>query len=124
MTGAIPTGLVFRGTLGDETQGTDGWRAYGSRVRAGSSDFHDDVVELIAIGDRAAARLLYTGTHDGPLLGIPATGRPFRYAGAAFFTAAGGRLTSAWVLGDLTALVTQLGTDGADDRFGKTIDTG
>ena len=60
-------------------------------------------------GDRAAARLLYSGTHTGTLLGMPATGRRFEYAGAAFFTASDGLLTSAWVLGDLDALRRQLG---------------
>jgi predicted ester cyclase len=55
-----------------------------------------------------AARLRYTGTHTGRLLGIPATGRRFEYAGAAFFVAARGRLTSAWVLGDLDGLRRQL----------------
>jgi predicted ester cyclase len=58
---------------------------------------------------RAAARLWYTGTHTGVLLDLPATQRRFGYAGAAFFTADGQRLTSAWVLGDLDSLRRQLG---------------
>ena len=62
----------------------------------------------MATDDQAAARLRYTGTHTGPLLGIPATGRHFEYDGAAFFVAARGRLISAWVLGDLTGLGRQL----------------
>ena len=59
-------------------------------------------------GDRAAARLLYRGTHSGALLGIPPTGRSFSYAGAAFFAVAGGRLAEAWVLGDLAGPRAQL----------------
>lgn len=98
----------FRGSLGDIVNSRDEWRAYRDKVRAGSSDFHNDVVELVVDGDRAAARLSYSGTHDGPLMGLPATGRRFTYDGAAFFTATGGRLASAWVLGDLPALTRQL----------------
>ena len=65
--------------------------------------------ELACEDDTAAARLLYSGTHTGPLLDLPATGRRFEYAGAAFFTVEGGLLASAWVLGDLEGLRRQLG---------------
>jgi predicted ester cyclase len=66
------------------------------------------VVSLVVEGDTAAARLSYSGTHSGPLLGVPATGRRFEYAGAAFFTVEDGWLASAWVLGDLEGLRAQL----------------
>ena len=84
------------------------WRGYRDTIRGGSHDFHNEIVDLVASGDRAAARLRYSGTHSGPLLGITATGRSFEYAGAAFFVAAGGRLTSVWVLGDVEGLRRQL----------------
>jgi steroid delta-isomerase-like uncharacterized protein len=98
----------FRGSLGQSTVGRDHWRAYRDSVRTASADFHNEVVTVVAAEDQVAARLRYTGTHTGPLLGIPATGRRFQYAGAAFFVAAHGRLTSAWVLGDLDGLRRQL----------------
>jgi predicted ester cyclase len=94
----------FRGSLGTSTHGPDEWRQYRDSIRAGSADFHNEVVTLVVDGTTAAARLRYTGTHTGPLLGVPATGRRFAYDGAAFFTAADDRLTSAWVLGDLDGL--------------------
>lgn len=100
--------FVFRGSLGIETKGREQWRAYRDLVRAGAHDFHNEVVTLVVQNERAAARLRYTGSHTGPLVGLPPTGRRFHYAGAAFFTAAAGRLTSAWVLGDLSSLREQL----------------
>ena len=66
------------------------------------------MLELISNDHRAAARLQYTGTHLGPLLGIAATGRAFTYAGAAFFTTADGLITDVWVIGDLDDLRRQL----------------
>jgi predicted ester cyclase len=98
----------FRGSLGVEVRGRQEWRDYRDLIRGGSADFHNDVIDLVAQGGRAAARLRYTGHHTGPLLGIAATGRPFTYAGAAFFTAGDRQLTSAWVLGDLDGLRRQL----------------
>ncbi len=98
----------FRGSLGQQTAGRDEWRAYRDSVRAGSADFHNEVVDLVCEGRRAAARLRYTGTHTGPLLGLQATRCRFEYAGAAFFVADGQRLVSTWVLGDLEGLRRQL----------------
>jgi predicted ester cyclase len=101
--------FTFRGSLGQETSGRHGWRAYRDLVRAGSADFHNEIVDLVCEGRRAAARLRYTGTHTGLLAGLPATQRRFEYVGAAFFTADQRWLTSAWVLGDLDGLRAQLG---------------
>src|SRR3954447_18763905 len=94
----------FRGSLGASTVGVEEWRGYRDTVRAGSAGFHNTLVTLVCEGTAAAGRLLCSGTHTGPLLGVEATGRRFEYAGAAFFTVADGRLASAWVLGDLLAL--------------------
>jgi predicted ester cyclase len=112
----LSPGFVFRGSLGQETSGRPGWRTYRDSVRAGSADFSNEIVELVCEGGRAAARLRYTGTHTGVLLGLPATQRRFAYAGAAFFTADHRWLTSAWVLGDLDGLRRQLG--GRPERAG------
>jgi predicted ester cyclase len=100
--------LRFRGSLGQETVGLDQWRGYRDGVRRGSSDFLNEVVDLVAAGDRAAARLVWWGTHDGPLLGIDGTGRRFSYAGAAFLTSRDGLLADIWVVGDLDDLRRQL----------------
>lgn len=100
--------FTFRGSLGTQTRGRDGWRAYRDTIRRGSPDFHNEIIELVTDGQHAAARLSYTGHHAGPLAGLAATGRRFEYAGAAFFTAREGRLASAWVLGDLDGLRRQL----------------
>jgi predicted ester cyclase len=104
----LSPGFTFRGSLGQETSGRDGWRRYRDLVRSGSADFDNQIVELVCEGQRAAARLQFTGTHTGVLLGLSATQRRFEYAGAAFFAADSQWLTSAWVLGDLDGLRRQL----------------
>jgi predicted ester cyclase len=104
----LAAGFTFRGSLGNQTHGRTEWREYRDLIRAGSSDFHNQVQTLVVDGTQAAARLLYSGTHDGPLAGMAPTGRRFAYAGAAFFTADHGQLTSGWVLGDLASLREQL----------------
>lgn len=100
--------FTFRGSLGDEVRGRDGWRAYRDKIRQAVPDFHNEIVDLVTAPGRAAARLRYTGHHTGVLLGVPGTGQPIEYAGAAFFTCADGQLGTAWVLGDLDALRRQI----------------
>src|SRR5215467_15610942 len=46
----------FRGSLGRETLGRQGWRQYRDLVRAGSADFRHEIAELVCEGERAAAR--------------------------------------------------------------------
>ncbi|MER5264827.1 ester cyclase [Actinosynnema sp. NPDC002837] len=106
--GLLAPDFTFRGSLGDTVRGRSGWRAYRDRVRAAVPDFHNEVTALVVEGDAAAARLRYTGHHRGVLLGVPGTGALVDYSGAAFFTARGGLLADAWVLGDLDALRAQL----------------
>jgi steroid delta-isomerase-like uncharacterized protein len=100
--------ITFRGSLGQATIGHAEWRSYRDGIRGVAPDFHNEVLDLIATDDRAAVGLRFTGTHLGPILGIPATGRAFAYAGAAFFTTANCLITDIWVLGDLDALRQQL----------------
>lgn len=47
-------------------------------------DLRLERVELIVDGDRHADRWVLTGTHNGPLFGIPPTGRQVRVEGATF----------------------------------------
>src|SRR5262249_25898407 len=82
-------------------------------------DFRNEILDLVTEGNRAAARLRYTGHHRGEILGIPATGILVTYHGAAFFTARDGRLAEAWVLGDVDSLRRQLTC--APARQAKTL---
>ncbi len=111
----------FRGSLGDVTHGRDEWRTYRDRLRRAVPDFHNEIVELVTSPGRAAARLVLTGHHHGVLLGHQGHGGAIRYEGAAFFRCSSGRLTAAWVLGDLDALRRQI--DGGRPHAEALIDT-
>jgi len=102
--------FAFRGSLRQESLGRDEWRRYRDLVRAGSADFRNEIVELVCDGQRAVARLQYTGTHTGVLLGLPATQRRFEYAGAAFFAADFRLLTAPG------CLATSTGSDASSAR--------
>lgn len=106
--------LDFRGSIGLHVTGHDGFIGYMRLIRTAFPDFHNEIVDLVADGDRVAARLSYTGTHEGPFLDHTATGRRIEYAGAAFFSVVEGRIAGVWVLGDTLALMRGI---GATDNF-------
>lgn len=101
--------ITFRGSLGIEVHGRDGFRSYVQHVGDIFPDFHNRIDELLTEGDRVVVRLTCSGTHSAELFGVPATGRIVQYQGVAMFSLAAGVITSGWVLGDTIALSRQLG---------------
>jgi steroid delta-isomerase-like uncharacterized protein len=104
----VHTDLRFRGSLGAEKIGHSGLIEYIGMVRSAFPDFTNQIDDLVLEPDKGFAKLTYTGTHRGTIFGIPATGRPIRYAGAALFTVTQGKIATVWVLGDLHGLLQQL----------------
>jgi predicted ester cyclase len=56
------------------------------------SDLQVTIDDLIAEGDNVVARVTFTGTHSGPLLGYPATGKPAVLTALYLFKFADGRV--------------------------------
>ena len=104
----ISPDVVFRGSIGTNVLGIEEFEQYVNRVRAAFPDFHNHIEELIAEGEKVAARLTYTGTHRGELLGFPATGRKITYSGIAIFEFAESKIVRGYVLGDTENLKRQL----------------
>jgi steroid delta-isomerase-like uncharacterized protein len=100
--------LSFRGSLGQYKKGYQEFGEYVDFIRSAFPDFHNEIVETISEGNRTFTRLRYTGTHEGELFGIPATGKKIEYAGAAVFTISNGKIAQVWVLGDVYGLLRQL----------------
>lgn len=100
--------------LGHAPAGPD-WRgrqALREHVRAHRSTFPDwreEVQEVIAEGDRVAARWTSTGTDRGGFRGNPPTGRSVRIREQGFYRIADGRIVEQWVLADVLSLQRQLG---------------
>ncbi len=105
----IATDIRFRGSLGVEVEGREGFKQYVVKVRAAFPDFHNTVEELVADGDTVAARLTYRATHTGTLFQLRPTGRRVTYTGLALFHCKAGLITRGVVHGDTWGLLEQLG---------------
>jgi steroid delta-isomerase-like uncharacterized protein len=61
----------------DAPRGPAGLRFMVTMLRTAFPDLHVDVLQTIAEDDTVVVRTTLRGTHTGPFLGIPPTGRPF-----------------------------------------------
>jgi steroid delta-isomerase-like uncharacterized protein len=99
----------FRASLGPERRGPDGFIEYMRSIHTALADYTCRIEDLVTTGNRAAARMNFTGIHRARVFGVEATGRVISWAGAAFFITDGERITELWVLGDIDSVKQQLG---------------
>jgi steroid delta-isomerase-like uncharacterized protein len=72
-------------------------------------EFRFAVDDVIAEGDKVVLRWTQTGTHVGPLFGMPATGRSSRTTGIEIWRVDNGRLAEHWDVVDVYGQLMQLG---------------
>src|SRR5829696_8610223 len=70
---------------------------------------HTEVQDVIAEGELVAARVTYTGTHQGEFVGIPATGKRTTISGVDFFRMQDGRQAEHWGGPDMFSFLVQAG---------------
>ncbi len=90
-------------------QGTEAAKQFFAMVHQAFPDMYVEVHDVIAEGDLAAARVTYSGTHQGQFFGIPATGRRTEVSGLDFFRMQDGRQAEHWGGADMASLLQQLG---------------
>ncbi|MBI1897441.1 MAG: ester cyclase [Acidobacteria bacterium] len=106
--GAVPALLsksfTFRGSLGTATSGHEAFGAYVHDIRTALAHYRCDILECVSEGDRAFAKMRFSGRHVSSFRGYAPTGKPVQWLGAALFRFDGRLITDLWVLGDLAAL--------------------
>lgn len=67
------------------------------------------VLDLIESGDRLAARLVLSGPHEGPFLGVPASGADVQLPITTILTMRDGKCVERWSTADMLGLLIQVG---------------
>jgi predicted ester cyclase len=93
---ALPSGLAGR-------------KQYVAKVLAAFSNYHGEIQDLVAEGDKVVARVEWTGTNDGPLDGRPATGNKLVFSTSDFFRIENGKVAEHWDVVNLLARAVALG---------------
>ena len=98
----------FRGSLGPAMVGRDRVCEYVKSVTDALQNYTCEIQEIVADGEKAAAKVLFRGIHVGEFMGFEPTGKEVSWLGAAFFESENGLLTTIWVLGDIQSLTSNL----------------
>jgi hypothetical protein len=80
-----------------------------SGLRSCLSTYNLDIEEIIAEGDLVSIRGFFSGTHLGPFMGAPATGKTFRSPLFVTYRIAAGKIVEHWMMIDEADLLRQLG---------------
>jgi steroid delta-isomerase-like uncharacterized protein len=94
--------------LGDH-YGPEGLRIAVAEYRAAFPDLRVTVEDLLTERDKIVHRFTLRGTHIGPFMGIPPTGRLVTVAGIAIDRFTDGKVAESWVSLDALNLLRQLG---------------
>jgi steroid delta-isomerase-like uncharacterized protein len=89
--------------------GREGFAYWAASARAAFAGLHGTVEDTLVDGDRLAGRTTWRGTHAGPFLGVPATGRELQFDAFHIVRFADGRAAEWWGTGDLLTALSQLG---------------
>jgi len=81
------------------------------RAAAGVSDAEFEIHDMIAEGDKVAARLTTRARHTGTFMGLPPTGKPYSIDEIHIFRLRDGQVTEHWHEFDKMVLMAQLGGD-------------
>ncbi len=109
---AIPTVLhedfTFRGSLGQEKRGHDGFAEYVDMVHKALGNYKCIIEELVAESNKVFAKMTFTGIHRDEFMGFNPTQKRVSWNGCALFTFECELIKDIWVLGDLKNLEEQL----------------
>jgi steroid delta-isomerase-like uncharacterized protein len=109
------TGDYFHGEMVEEVPfpgqgpGLHGLKETLTRIRDAFPDSKWTVEEQIAEGNKVLTRFIWSGTHQGEFLGIPATNHPVRVWGMVIDRFEDGKVKSTRILLDTLSMLQQLG---------------
>ena len=86
-------------------QAKQGYTAY----RSAFPDWREEIVDLVAEGDKVVGRFKCSGTHRGEMMGIPPTGRRQEVDEVYFLRVEDGKFVEFWGLEDNLTRMRQLG---------------
>lgn len=105
----IAPDIVARGLTAEPLKGVEAVMGYGALMFAAFPDGRHVIEEVIAEGDKVVTKGTFSGTHNGELMGMPATGRAISFSVIHIDRIVDGKVVEHWGQGDTPALMSQLG---------------
>jgi steroid delta-isomerase-like uncharacterized protein len=99
----------YGGTVGTVTGSANVAGLFASVVAA-FPDAHITINDIFAQGDQVVVRVVVSGTQEGAILGIPASGRHVQWDGVDVYRLSDGKISNIWAGDDWTAILNDTGT--------------
>ncbi|HEY9622852.1 MAG TPA: ester cyclase [Crinalium sp.] len=100
-----------------ELVGPDGVKQFIQVFIAAFPDLHFSLEDVVAEGDRVAARWVFQGTHDGYLRDIPPSGHSVMIPGISFARVANNKFVEYWTSWDAFLLLNEIGAFDLDSSI-------
>lgn len=71
-------------------------------------DVYFNIQDIFSDGEHAVIRFQFTGTHNGELFGISATGKKVNFSGVNIYRLENGKITEVWQLWDWAGVLRQI----------------
>jgi predicted ester cyclase len=104
MSGKAKTEAMLSEYVADE-----GLRRFISTFEAAFPRYELTLEDLVAEGDRVAARLMVRGTHRGEFRGAAPTGREVTFPAIIIYQIEGGKIAKHWLVSDTLSIAQQVG---------------
>ncbi len=92
-----------------QVAGPKGYRDLFSAMRQAFPDMKVELAELVPGDDAIAFAYTFMGTHKGPLMGIPATGKKVTFRGLQISKFSDGKMVERWGSSDQLGMLQQIG---------------
>ena len=92
-----------------DVQGADGLKEMVQNYRDALSGLTITIEHQFTDGDFVATRYTVSGTHEGDLMGVPATGTDVAFTGLTVSRCEDGQIAEEWELTDVVGLLGQIG---------------
>lgn len=101
--------MVEQAPFPGQGPGVEGLKDVLRMLRAAFPDIHWTVEEQVEEGDKVVTRFTWTGTHDGPFMGVPAGGRKVSVWGMVIDRFDGEKVRDTRIIMDALGLMMQIG---------------
>jgi predicted ester cyclase len=104
-----PDAVEHETAPGINPRGPEALKAVITMLSTGFPDYHFAIDQVIAEGAMVAARTTFSGTHRGPFMGIPPTGKRVAQRQMHIVRILGGKVVEHWAVRDDLGAFQQLG---------------
>lgn len=101
--------LVDHNPIPEQLPGREGFKQWMASARQIFPDMSATVADTVVENDRVAGRVSFSGTHSGPLAGVPPTHLPVEFTAFHLVRLSQGQIVEWWGTADLLGALLQLG---------------